>query len=770
MATPMNILIVEDSPDDADLLVAELRRAGFDPKWKRVETEPDFLAELERKPDLILSDYSLPQFNGLLAAELVKASGLDIPFILISGTVGEDTAVEAMKRGATDYLLKDRIARLGPAVERALEQKRLRRQRRQAEESLRQSEHRFREMLANLKLIAMTLDTQGRVTFCNDYLLEVTGYQRKEIIGADWFEKFIPENNTELKKMFFETVAIGAVSAHHENPIKTSSGELRDIFWNNTTLRDGSGNIIGTASIGEDVTERKNAEEGLRESEEKFRQIAENINEVFWITDATMHEVVYVSPAYEKIWGRSCESLYASSRQWLEAIHPEDQERILKAAAAFVVSSIYDVEFRIIRPDKSIRWIHDRGFPIRNAAGEVYRIVGVAEDITEHRKLEEQFRQAQKMEAFGQLAGGVAHDFNNILAIIQIQAGLLKAGGLPPAQAKFADEIGTTVDRAADLTSQLLIFSRKQSLQPHDLDLNELANSMAKMLLRILGEDIGLQLQLAPRPMFVHADAGMMDQVLMNLAVNARDAMAKGGRLVIETSAVDFDASVRAQSAQACPGPFVCLSVGDNGCGIPSEILPRIFEPFFTTKEVGKGTGLGLATVFSIVQQHHGWINVESEVGHGTTVKIYLPRLSGMTTANIAQKMLALTPTGKETILLVEDEPSLRIIIQMTLAQLGYRILEAASGVKALKVWQEHRTEIGLLLTDLMMPDGMNGKELAQRLRQENPKLKVIFMSGYSPDIAGQDFPLQAGVNFLAKPFQLQALAQIIRDSLDKSG
>ena len=302
------------------------------------------------------------------------------------------------------------------------------------------------------------------------------------------------------------------------------------------------------------------------------------------------------------------------------------------------------------------------------------------------------------------------------------------------------------------------------------MDLNELANSLAKMLLRILGEDIELQLQLAPQPMFIHADAGMMDQVLMNLAVNARDAMAKCGRLVIEISAADFDASVQAQSAQARPGPFVCLSVSDNGCGIPPDNLPRIFEPFFTTKEVGKGTGLGLATVFSIVQQHHGWINVESEVGHWTTVKIYLPRLSGLTTANIALKMLALPPAGKETILLVEDEPSLRITIQMTLAQLGYRILEAASGVKALKVWQEHRTEIGLLLTDVMMPDGMNGKELAQRLRRENPELKVIFMSGYSPEIAGQDFPLQAGVNFLAKPFQMQALAQIIRDCLDKSG
>jgi signal transduction histidine kinase/ActR/RegA family two-component response regulator len=417
-----------------------------------------------------------------------------------------------------------------------------------------------------------------------------------------------------------------------------------------------------------------------------------------------------------------------------------------------------------------VRWASSTKMPWFDNTGKIIGIIGISRDLTGHRKREEQFRQAQKMESFGQLAGGVAHDFNNILAIIQMQAGLLKAGGLPPAQAKFADEISATVERAAALTSQLLIFSRKQGLQPHDLDLNERANSMAKMLLRILGEHIGLQLNLAAQPLFVHADPGMMDQVLMNLAVNARDAMPKGGRLVIETSAVLLDeSSIRAQSAPARPGPFVRLSVGDNGSGIPPEILPRIFEPFFTTKEVGKGTGLGLATVFGIVQQHHGWINVQSKVGSGTTVEIFLPRLSGVAAVNVAQIMPAHAPTGRETILLAEDEASLRCVIQMTLSQLGYRILEAASGLKALKIWQDHRAEISLLLTDLMMPDGMNGKELAQRLRQEDPGLKVLFMSGYSPEIAGPDFPMQAGVNFLAKPFQMQELAQIIRKCLDKT-
>jgi nitrogen fixation negative regulator NifL len=1019
MKKSLNVLIVEDSQDDADMVVHELRRAGFDPKWQRVEAEPAFLAELKNSPDIVLSDYSMPEFSGLRAAELLQQSGLNIPFILISGTVGEDVAVEAMKHGATDYLLKDRIARLGPAVERALEQKELRQQRQQADNELRQSEHRFREMLENLKLIAMTLDKQGRVTFCNDYLLELTGYKREEIVGAGWFEKFIPESDTDLKKLFFDTAAIGAIPPHHQNSIKTVSGELRDILWNNTTLRDGGGNIIGTASIGEDVTERKQAEQALRESEEKFRQVAENINEVFWMTDPTMHETIYVSPAYEKIWGRSCESLYASPREWLEAIHSEDREQVLKAATEMQTSGLYDVEYRIIRPDKKVCWIHDRAFPVRNTAGEFYRIVGTAEDITErkraekklrqlshaveqspvsvvitdikgnieyvnrkftevtgyspaeifgknprllksgempveayqqlwktiskggtwsgefhnrkkngelywesasispifddtgkpthyvavkedmterhraekalreseerfrlvtenasdlitvinnegvirfqspsverilgykpedwlnrnafefvhpedvtaaaaalqrkvnepdrppilvdfrmrhhdgswrimqvigqsipkqksegfivlnsrditeNRRLEEQFRQSQKMEAFGQLAGGVAHDFNNILAVIQMQAGMLRMEqDLSQIQMDYATEIEKSAQRAANLTRQLLMFSRRQSMQPRDVNLNEVISNMTKMLHRIIGEDIQMHLKYAPQQPCIHADAGMMDQVLLNLTVNCRDAMPKGGDLFLETSLVEFDELAVAQSYKARPGQFACLTVSDTGCGIPPEILPRIFEPFFTTKDVGKGTGLGLATVFGIVQQHQGWINVYSEAGHGTTFRIYLPVSLQAADQQSLPPALESMRGGDETILLVEDDSSLRISVRNALSRLGYHVLEAHTGFNALEMWHQHRDKIGLLFTDMVMPDGMTGKELAEKLLQLNPKLKVIYTSGYSADVASRDILLDEGVNFLAKPFEAHVLAQTVRACLNKS-
>jgi CheY-like chemotaxis protein len=375
------------------------------------------------------------------------------------------------------------------------------------------------------------------------------------------------------------------------------------------------------------------------------------------------------------------------------------------------------------------------------------------------------------MEAIGLLAGGVAHDFNNILAVIEMQAELVKIqGNFSPEQSGCIDEIQTAASRAANLTRQLLLFSRRQRLQPRELDLSDSITAMTKMLRRILGEDIQMQFKYAPQPLFILAHAGMMDQVLMNLTVNSRDAMPDGGLLLIETAAVEFDKLAAAQSSQARPGSFVRLSVSDTGCGIPPEILPRIFEPFFTTKDVGKGTGLGLATVFSIVQQHQGWISVYSEPGQGTTFHIYLPRLAKKIAAPVAgQSTLAAAAGGNETILLVEDDAALRTAVQQALSQLGYRLLEAAHGDEALAVWEKHRAEIHLLLTDLVMPGGMSGKELSDRLRRENPKLKVIYTSGYSAEVVGKDFPLEEGVNFLAKPFPAQALAQTVRHCLNQA-
>jgi len=386
----------------------------------------------------------------------------------------------------------------------------------------------------------------------------------------------------------------------------------------------------------------------------------------------------------------------------------------------------------------------------------------------EQRLLEEQFRQSQKMEALGQLSGGVAHDFNNLLAVISGNASLLELGSeLPPDKREALDEIRLASERAAALTRQLLAFSRRQPLQPRNVDLNTVVENMGKMIRRILGAHISVRLKPLSQPAVIHADMPMMEQVLLNLVVNARDAMPRGGELAIAVTRVRLTAEAAAAMPPAQAGEFAVLSVSDTGCGITPEILPRIFEPFFTTKASGKGTGLGLATVFSIVHQHEGWVTVRSEVGQGTTFQIYLPCLPHVSPAEISPAASAAPAGGTETILLAEDEPALRRLIIQGLTRQGYRVLESASGVEACANYEVHQSEIHLLLTDMVMPGGVGGRELARRLRARDPKLKVVFMSGYVAELNDAAGELVEGVNFLPKPFDQPALAKIIRQALD---
>jgi nitrogen-specific signal transduction histidine kinase/CheY-like chemotaxis protein len=405
---------------------------------------------------------------------------------------------------------------------------------------------------------------------------------------------------------------------------------------------------------------------------------------------------------------------------------------------------------------------------VRDASGKVERVVGVARDITEPRQLAEQFRQSQKMDAIGQLAGGVAHDFNNILAAIMMQAEM--AGMIENVKGKVQDalsDIRVYAERAANLTRQLLLFSRRQVMQPRELNLNEVVTNLAKMLQRIIGEDVRLQLHLHPAPLTTRADAGMLDQVLMNLAVNARDAMPGGGRLLIETTEKTVSEDLAGLHTEAAPGRYVCLSVSDTGIGIPPDVLPRIFEPFFTTKEPGKGTGLGLATVFGIVKQHEGWLKVDSMPGQGTNFKVFLPARTA-TSAEAARAEAPPKPRGgTETILLAEDDSDVRMLVQAVLEHHGYKVIEAANGIEALKLWTEHRGTVALLLTDLVMPAGMTGQQLARRLQQDQPDLKIIFTSGYSAEIAGRELQLRSGENFVQKPFAPYQLLEVVRKCLD---
>jgi signal transduction histidine kinase len=406
--------------------------------------------------------------------------------------------------------------------------------------------------------------------------------------------------------------------------------------------------------------------------------------------------------------------------------------------------------------------------PVRGNTGKYYGRIWVFHDITEQRKVEAQLRQSQKMESIGQLAGGIAHDFNNILAAIMMQADLARTVKDTPEEVrKDLAVIEAAAQRAANLTRQLLLFSRQQVMQPRQLDLNEVVTSLTKLLQRLIREDVSLQLHLHSTPLLTYADVGMLDQVLMNLTINARDAMPKGGRLIIETAEKIIDAEQAAVNPETSPGRYVWLSVSDTGCGISPEVLPRIFEPFFTTKEVGEGTGLGLATVFGIVKQHHGWLKVYSETGKGTTFQVFLPASEASAEA---QAELAAKPRprgGSETILVAEDDNSVRMLTRVVLERNGYHVLEAADAVEAQRVWTEHHGRIALLLTDLVMPGGVDGRELAARLQTQRPGLKVIFTSGYSANFAGRELALNAGQTLVQKPCPPDQLLETVRKCLD---
>lgn len=513
----------------------------------------------------------------------------------------------------------------------------------------------------------------------------------------------------------------------------------------------------------------RQAEHAARENGDRFRQITETIRQVFWISDVRERRLLHVSPAYAEIWGRSCQSLYEQPNSWREAIHPDDRERVEAALAQRQRQGFYQAQFRIIRPDGATRWIWDRSFVVRDALGQAVRLVGLAEDVTENKRLAEQFRQAQKMEAIGRLAGGMAHDFNNLLTAILGYSELIVLDAPDPDAdvARNADEIRRAADRGSALTRQLLAYTRQQTLAPRVLNLNTVVADMDKMLRRLITAVISLELRLDPHLRRIAADPGQIEQVLMNLAVNACDAMPQGGTLTIATSNTELDEAYAWAQSDVQPGAYALLEVSDTGSGMTEEVRAHLFEPFFTTKEVGKGTGLGLSTVYGIVKQSGGHIEVESAPGKGAKFKIYLPQVMEAARPTPKPCDQGRAPRGTETILLVEDEPVVRRMTATVLQRQGYRVLEAGHGVEALEVLEEHTGPVHLLLTDVLMPQ-MNGRDLAQELTRRRPATRVLFMSGYTGLLTEALETPGNGAGFLHKPFAPDALAREVRSQLDK--
>jgi PAS domain S-box-containing protein len=642
----IRILHLEDDPNDRDLTCAALEAGGLAADIVTVTDGPAFEAALRAGEfDLILSDFSVPGLDGVGALALAQRRFPGIPFILISGTLDEDALISLARGGITDYVVKHRLARLAPAVMRALHEATERRRRAEVEDSLEAERLFLKALLESLETGIVACDGSGELTLFNRATREMHGLPEEPLPPERWTDHY-----------------------------------------------------------------------GLFQADGRTPMPKEEI------------------PLYRALQG----------------------------------ANLRNVEMVVIPKGAEPRRILASARPILDADGRRLGAVAALHDVTEQRSLEAQFRQAQKMEAVGRLAGGVAHDFNNLLSVILGYTEItLAAGDVTAKVRENLEEVHEAGQRAAELTRQLLAFSRKQIIEPRVLDLGVLVRDMEKMLRRVIGEDITLSTALAADLGSVRADPGQIEQIVMNLVVNARDAMPRGGTLTLETADRTIDAAFARDNPGARPGSYVLLAVTDNGTGIPQEIQGKIFEPFFTTKGEGKGTGLGLATVYGIVKQNGGYIQIESEAGHGTSVRVFLPLVHDEAEA-INTPATALPAGGSETILLVEDEPSLRHLASATLRGYGYNVLEAGDGVEALRLCDGHQGPIHLLLADFILP-GMRADELARRAAKAHPEARVLYMSGYTDDALVRDGILEPGVALLQKPFETSVLARRVREILDSA-
>ena len=625
-----------------------------------------------------------------------------------------------------------------------------------AEEALRESEQRFRTLSA-ASFEGLCISENDRILDVNDQFTAIFGYDRSELIGREIISLLAPE----WRQAVAERIGNGVEGSFEHEGLR-KDGRIISLEAQSKTIFMGARKVRMTAL--RDISERKRKDEQIRQLSRAVEQSPVSVI----ITDRR-GDIQYVNPRFSEATGYTADEVLGKNPRVLKSgeLSPETYEQLWKCITS---GGTWAGELHNRKKDGQLFWEQASISPIFDAAGKITHFLAIKEDITSRKQLEEQFRQSQKMEAFGQLAGGVAHDFNNLLTVIQGNITLLQQFDAAPSErAEYLLEISRAAERAANLTRQLLMFSRRQLIQPRPADLNEVVANTTKMLQRLIGEHIELATQFAPGGAPVTADRNMMEQILVNLAVNARDAMPKGGRLTIRTGNVTVNPNNLPADSKARPGEFVCLSIADTGCGIAPGQMEHIFEPFFTTKEVGKGTGLGLATVFGIVEQHHGWIEVQSQPNAGTCFQIYLPRLEQQEKVEAESSQLPAAHGGKETIFLVEDEAPVRTLTRKLLQRQGYRVVVADSGNAALKLWEQHRDTIDLLLTDMVMPEGVSGRELAEQLLREKPGLKVIYTSGYTDDMLGENSPLRDNPNFLEKPFELQKLLQRIRACLDET-
>ncbi|MGA2984964.1 MAG: PAS domain S-box protein, partial [Terriglobia bacterium] len=638
-------------------------------------------------------------------------------------------------------------------------------ERKRAEQALRDSEERYRRFLElnAAGVLRSTLD--GKILDCNRSLVRMLGYDSIEGLkshNTDDLYFFPGFRDLILKRAKTESVLVG-----NEMCLKRMDGSPVWVLFN-VSLIDGDGETGGVLEgTLIDITVRKRAEEALKNNEATLARAQRIAHLGNWVQDLIKDELHWSDECY-RIFGVTAEAFRPSFEEFLRRVHPEDRGMVKKAYTdALYQDKPYSLDHRIVLPDGSSRYVHEEAEITRDEAGKAISMLGTVHDVTEQKQLEQQFRQAQKMEAVGRLAGGVAHDFNNLLTIINGYSEFTLDGlKLDDPNRKHVEEVRKAGERAASLTRQLLAFSRQQVMDLQVLDLNSVITSMNMMLGRLIGEDINLVTVTGKDLGRVKADPGQIEQIIVNLAVNARDAMPQGGKIIMETRNVDLDAPYAQTHGVVKAGPYVMLAMSDTGIGMDAETQKRIFEPFFTTKEIGKGTGLGLSTVYGIVKQSDGYTWVYSEPGKGTTFKIYLPRIDEPLEVHGLENADAEAARGTETLLVVEDEPAVRMLVLESLRMKGYRVLEASNGAEAISIAAQNPRSIHLLIADVVMPE-IGGRVLAEGLMSTHPEMKVLYMSGYTDNAIVHHGVLETGTAFLQKPFTPKALAQKVREVLN---
>ncbi len=764
---PIRILQLENDAFDAELVTSTLEKNDIEFEVVLVDTREDFVAAIEGEAfDLVLADYSLPAFDGISALAIVRERFFDLPFILVSGTLGEDVAIESLKAGATDYVLKHNLSRLVPAVRRALQEAATVADRLAAENALRASEEKFRNIIDNSTNLFFTHTPDHVLTYLSPQCRYFLDCEPEEVMTL-WTDAFtenpINERGREITQRAIDT---GQRQEPYELELRTKTGRIIWVeVFEAPVVQDGK--TVAVVGALADITERRKSEQALRESEEKYRDLVEKAGVAIVVYDED-GRLRYFNEPFMEIFGFSDEEL--RQRKIWDLIHPDDLASVRDQHASRFSDDLEadaSYSFRGVRKDRET--IHlEINTTTQVEDGRVIGSSSFIRDVTDRKRLEEQLVQAQKLEALGQLAGGIAHDFNNLLMSISGSAELLgfrySVGG---AEMQELVTIRDTVERAATLTRRLLAIARQQVLEIEALDLSTVVGDEIEILRRLIPESIEIDLRLAEHLPIVAADRGQLGQVLMNLMVNARDAMPDGGVITVTTrdTVAEDDTMLNQPGVRA--GVYVSLSVDDTGVGMDALTLAHIFEPFLTTKADAEGTGMGLATVYGIVKQHEGVIRVESALGEGTKFEVYLPVATGTVDKKTSSGEREAV-SGDETVLVVEDEAGVRAAVVGMLDALGYTVVEAADGKEALELL-EGGTAVDLVISDVVMPK-VGGRALLEGTRKRAPRLPCLFSSGYTDETLRDLLEIDERSSFIAKPFTMKRLSRAVRQALGGKG